>query len=243
MVRLYMRHRRTGALVFQGVRCASRAECWAHRHEAAERRREAAKKRNAKPADLPLKPLHEPLGGRCRWCGEAIYRKAKDGRIVVDRRRGWHEGREVDPRAFPEPRCVQEYNAQAFTFRGAIFRRDRGVCASCGRDVHAELELWEQQMRLIRGEWSAMREAVWDRDEPGGWLDKIRPLQDGEQAAVNRFLREHPRPEWHADHVVPLEDGGEHLLANGQTLCVPCHTVKTAAENEARAARRREAAA
>ena len=37
-----------------------------------------------------------------------------------------------------------------------------------------------------------------------------------------------------ADHVVPLEIGGSHDLENMQTLCKPCHAVKTRAEADRR---------
>jgi 5-methylcytosine-specific restriction enzyme A len=38
--------------------------------------------------------------------------------------------------------------------------------------------------------------------------------------------------EAHADHVVPISQGGERYdLANGQTLCHGCHSVKTAKES------------
>lgn len=44
---------------------------------------------------------------------------------------------------------------------------------------------------------------------------------------------------WEADHDVPLEDGGPHTLDNLRCRCCPCHRAKTAAENRARAAKRR----
>jgi 5-methylcytosine-specific restriction protein A len=37
------------------------------------------------------------------------------------------------------------------------------------------------------------------------------------------------------DHVVPLADGGADDDSNLQSLCAPCHAVKTAAEARARA--------
>ena len=43
------------------------------------------------------------------------------------------------------------------------------------------------------------------------------------------------QPGWHADHVAPLADGGANDIANMQPLCAPCHTIKTARENSARA--------
>lgn len=36
-----------------------------------------------------------------------------------------------------------------------------------------------------------------------------------------------------ADHIVPIRKGGERYdLANGQTLCIRCHSSKTARENQ-----------
>ena len=42
------------------------------------------------------------------------------------------------------------------------------------------------------------------------------------------------QPGWHADHILPLADGGSNGLENMQPLCAPCHTLKTARENSAR---------
>jgi 5-methylcytosine-specific restriction protein A len=43
-----------------------------------------------------------------------------------------------------------------------------------------------------------------------------------------------------ADHVTPLEDGGDWSLENGQGLCSRCHNRKTVAETAARATNLRE---
>jgi 5-methylcytosine-specific restriction endonuclease McrA len=44
--------------------------------------------------------------------------------------------------------------------------------------------------------------------------------------------------DWDIDHIVPVRDGGEHSIANVQTLCRrPCHLSKTNAERRARKAR------
>ena len=44
--------------------------------------------------------------------------------------------------------------------------------------------------------------------------------------------------EAHADHVVPVSEGGARYdVANGQCLCVRCHGKKTRAEQNCRAAR------
>lgn len=200
------------------ARCADMAACRAY----VEAKRARQKLRGSMPADAVLRELHPAQGGSCKWCGETIYRRDKTGRIVPARQRMWHDGRTVDPRAEPEPRCVQEYNAQGFTFRDQVFRRDSGVCAGCGRDVEAERVAWEAERRAFQDE-------LYRSDR-----------RDYYQAFM-AWGREHPEPRWHADHVVPLEDDGEHLLANAQTLCERCHSAKTAWENAGRAARRRGA--
>lgn len=38
-----------------------------------------------------------------------------------------------------------------------------------------------------------------------------------------------------ADHIKPLEDGGENRESNMRMVCKPCHREKTAVENKARA--------
>ncbi|MCH2170831.1 HNH endonuclease [Myxococcota bacterium] len=43
---------------------------------------------------------------------------------------------------------------------------------------------------------------------------------------------------WEVDHIVPLVDGGGHDLSNLQTLCMPCHRLKTAQEAGERRNRR-----
>lgn len=83
--------------------------------------------------------------------------------------------------------------------------------------------------------WSARGAVVWRaRQETGGVLrcadcDAVCMDEDGFE----------PVP-WDADHELALEDGGEHVLANLVCRCQPCHRVKTARENAARARARRE---
>jgi hypothetical protein len=143
-------HRRDLPLGFRTrATCLDGRACRAYR----ERKRERAALRSRVPEDFTGPQLHEPEGGRCKWCGEAIYRKRKaDGAIVPARARMWHDGRTVDPRAEPEPECVQTYNrAQAWTFRQAVFVRDAGVCASCGLDVPAEQQRLREELQAYRG--------------------------------------------------------------------------------------------
>lgn len=177
------------------------------------------------PPDAELRELHLDGAGTCKWCGELIYRRDVRGRIVVSGMRMWHDGREVDPRAHPEPNCLEEYwREYPKDFRTAVFARDRGVCASCGLDVPEAARLAEWDRRAM---WATYYD---DPDRP--WDPEAYRVTD---AAVRAIVI----PSWHADHVVPLADGGEHLMANAQTLCDACHVAKTAEENRDRAARRR----
>ena len=40
-------------------------------------------------------------------------------------------------------------------------------------------------------------------------------------------------PDWHADHIVPIKDGGAHEASNLQLLCEECHKVKTRKDRDA----------
>jgi hypothetical protein len=112
----------------RGVCCQRSARgCW-------EARRERQRQRERLPEDAMLRELRPGVGGECRWCGEPVYRRDPAGYVRVDRRSWWHRGRVVHPDAEPEPDCLGEYLAQAFTFREQVRRRDRGLCAACGRD-------------------------------------------------------------------------------------------------------------
>lgn len=212
------------------VRCFDWAECAV----AYEARRAKESIRSKKPADAILRELHPAAGGTCRWCGEAIYRVNKAGQVVRHHSRMWHEAREVHPDAEREPDCRGEYYAQGFTFREQVFVRDRGVCATCGVDVPAGEEPWLEARRSEEARWEVERPSAGEEAFSVWWAQL-----EAARAKVDAWVREHPRPEWHADHIVPLEDGGAHLLANAATLCAPCHILKTAEENSARARRRR----
>lgn len=84
------------------------------------------------------------------------------------------------------------------------------------------------------------------------WRLVVGPVRSGEQARDLTLRRSVEARDagacaacrrdgraWHADHRRPLWAGGADDLANLQTLCVPCHRAKTAAEATVRAFRRR----
>lgn len=65
---------------------------------------------------------------------------------------------------------------------------------------------------MPKGQWSALRRAVFMRDR---WLCQ-------RCGTPGRALE--------CDHVVPLAKGGDHSMANLQTLCRECHIEKTRSE-------------
>ena len=135
-----------------------------------------------------------------------------------------HCSTEVTPprRTFCSGRCVVEHKIRTNNSyaKRQLYLRDRGICRLCGLDtkVVAE-ELWE-----------------------------IRIRQDGAERAVrkahgipqNRKLRKRSLGGglWDMDHVVAVRDGGGGCGLEGlQTLCIPCHRLRTAAQRRARATR------
>lgn len=101
--------------------------------------------------------------------------------------------------------------------RRAVWDRDRGVCAACGRDT---LALWH---RLREGPTSEQARLA------------NRLLQEGyDRHRLERLVL------WEMDHVRPVAEGGGGTgLENLQTLCVPCHKRKSAADVRRRRAEQR----
>lgn len=77
---------------------------------------------------------------------------------------------------------------------------------------------------------STTRKAVWKRDK-------------GRCNTCTTVCTKSGLTKWHMDHIIPLIQADGNLkywqLGNLQTLCKPCHTVKTSAEATARAVVRR----
>lgn len=140
-------------------------------------------------------------------------------------------------------------------------RAPRGRCKWCGdiiRKLNGQRDLRRNWHRGDRGDRNCLaeymardpglqRKRIWRRDQgvcracgrvcarPGETT-----IEDYEQA----WLRGKAPPPgtkhgWHADHVIPIEDGGLLDDTNVQTLCIPCHRTKTAGENSARRRSRR----
>lgn len=147
--------------------------------------------------------------GRCRWCGESVRPP----------RRSWcSDG------------CVSEYQAlQPDALRRAVFERDRGICALCGRDCQAlETRINERLRGLVGGNTRQL-----ELRARGRWHRMFQRLG----VPVLSFHRL-ARSLWDADHTVPLVEGGANTVENMRTLCLPCHKRQTRALAGRRAAAR-----
>lgn len=82
--------------------------------------------------------------------------------------------------------------------RAIVFRRDKGVCAEC----KADSEKVERVYHAIIG-FEAKQVFCKATGYVEGWTF------------------------WDADHIQELADGGSDQIGNLQTLCLPCHKVKT----------------
>ena len=97
--------------------------------------------------------------------------------------------------------CVEEWTLRSNPghLRERVLERDHGVCAVCGVDCIAEL----RRIKKLRGLSRARAFAEWG-------LRGRKSL-------------------WDADHILPVaEGGGECDLSNMRTLCLKCHSVRTA---------------
>jgi len=134
-------------------------------------------------------------------------------------------------KTFCSDTCVHEWKLRSSSkyLRKFIYERDLGICVKCGTDtryIRIELENAARDSMVASGRW------FWD-DHPI-YL-----------ACLSKFqltVKEAKKSIWEADHVVEVADGGgEADLANYQTLCIPCHKIKSA-EGRARRAAKAKAA-
>lgn len=113
-----------------------------------------------------------------------------------------------------------------------------GTCRWCGEAiVHGRVgaRRWHDGRENERGCVVEYRQ-TW----PSAWRRAVLERDGGVCAECPPGAAPGPRE---ADHIVPLIDGGDWSLANGQTLCAEHHAAKTARENSERAARKRNGSA
>lgn len=171
--------------------------------------------------DLRYPVQYNAEGKRCcRWCCKPVPR----GRM-----------------SYCGDQCQIEVDirSSAVAARRHVFERDKGVCRQCGTDTELlRRALGYAAYSLINSErygagshrrlHAHFRITAYEAQAP---LRAVAaPL--GFSNVTGHF--------WEADHIVELSDGGSGGLDNLQTLCVPCHKRKTAANAGRRALERRD---
>lgn len=133
----------------------------------------------------------------------------------------------------------------------------RGTCRWCGDKILYASGPKEGKLDRRR-RWHPECVDAYEASDPREARRKVRKRDRGHCArcgldtyALRRSLRGRGRARalrargfiprrslWELDHIEPLIDGGSHDLSNLQTLCTPCHKLKTAEEARSRATQR-----
>lgn len=162
-------------------------------------------------------------------------KKAPDGTALCR----WCERPVKKPRlTFCSGDCVHEWKLRSNPgyVRGLVFKRDKGVCASCHLDT---LTLQARWRRVVVSTPDLQR---WFWREGQGWLNTPPPeaVPILEEAARLGFSLRRVRSvvdgksPWEADHAKALIEKGGHDLDNVRTLCVGCHDRETVALSKRR---------
>lgn len=141
----------------------------------------------------------------CRWCGVALS----------GRRTAW---------------CSQAHTDEYLIRRSPgiarvhVGRRDRGVCALCGRDTRALERFWGKRFTYF-----------YHHDNRDLHRRLHRAWRRMKRASLGVEYRR--TGYWDMDHIVPVVEGGGGCgLDNLRTLCIPCHRDETAELAKRRAA-------
>lgn len=107
----------------------------------------------------------------------------------------------------------------------AVFSRDKGVCAICGRDT---IKLQRACQRMLNRAY----DLPWASPVLAGFGSKGERVR---KAVHKAGFPGTYRQWWEADHIIPFSEGGETILENMRTLCVPCHRKRTRHWNKQKA--------
>jgi hypothetical protein len=161
---------------------------------------------------VPLKSLFG-TGGTCRWCGGSItYPPAHKRGGYLDKRRGWHDGRNDEANCLKEYFLHSDHSAQYKHLK----ERDGEDCWECkGRPL-----VWSRDTPCTR----------W-RDPTGVYVGQYTPVWWGKAD----LEVEHTVPLWSVAHLPDDERRPYFGPTNLRLMCVPCHKRKSAKEAKQRA--------
>jgi 5-methylcytosine-specific restriction endonuclease McrA len=135
--------------------------------------------------------------------------------------------------------------------RRAVWERDKGICAICGVNVEAVRQKcswrniyqgkpphqYDQRFRP-NGINSPFDHARWERALATFNRHQIQWTKAAQKRLDKMFSlgwpRDNCRDWWEADHIIPHSEGGEYVLENMRTLCIPCHKARTKAWHKSR---------
>ncbi len=169
--------------------------------------------------------LHGFQEGHCRECGGGL----------TGRRTSWCSDE-----------CVETYMIRAHpaSARDAVDKRDKGVCAACHLDCGSIREQILEATAEVIDLWNGDRGTRWVRWSRRSNVNKQWPqrmlaqVQAARQEILEPFGWDHlwrRSTFYDVDHRIPVFEGGESTMENLRTLCLTCHTIKTAEEATRRA--------
>ena len=141
--------------------------------------------------------------GICRYCGAEVAK-----------------GR----RTFCSETCVDLWRigSDPGYARAAVYKRDRGVCSRCHRDMEAA----QHELRLLL-DTAGLGQFINGRDLPRG-------------VPWDPTVKDWDKTWWEAHHTLPVSAGGGGCGLEGyETLCYRCHQAETREMRRERARRRR----
>lgn len=163
----------------------------------------------------------EPRAGKDGW-GNPLCKRCH-GRIPPNRK------------GFCSDECTREHRMLTSPeyLRQLVFERDGGYCSQCGFDCGAA-DVRINDLRLVYSglslsAWGSL-DWIWAKLTLERFLKSLRDVGFRFNAAQYfRPGKRRMRSLWEADHILAIADGGgECDLENVQTLCLRCHSVKSA---------------
>ena len=138
---------------------------------------------------------------------------------------------------FCSDKCVDDWKmlSDPQHVRGLVLNRDHGICAVCGVDADSARRDVNNRMCGQVGDLAYREERK--RLDAISYADTMKNHRAAEEARSKAAFQGYEkfqglrlrRTWWEADHIIPVVEGGggAQTLDAYQTLCVPCHKIKT----------------